>query len=484
VNADTSLNKKLLAVLIASVVVLTGVVIAALEVGTSHLGQSIRTGLLENGRERLRRLRERVTTSFESEAKATGTGTLDEAILLRLRPLIIPLMRDIIDGKKGPIYIFLALPTGDVAIHEGTSVDVPRIRESAPPWIADDDMTMVEIQSKENSLVLHCSLPVLHGGHLLGTLNLGISGDVIQTRTTSERSWLVGLLWILGFASMATLLVTSGAIWSLAFRASRSRLAETRRLHLAELGTLVEGVVHEVRNPLNSLRMQAASIRNRLREILAFSPRAVATGSGPPDRGPEEVLSQLDRMEAEILRLDELAQGILAFGAPAPPDPIPSRPARTTRELVEFLEPELRDHSIAVDLAVSPGLGDVFVNMDTRRLRQVILNLLHNARQAMADGGTLRVQVAKTTGKVRIIVSDTGPGIPADVLPKIFHPFFTTKEKGYGLGLSIARNLVEDSGGTLSVQSSPGKGATFFVDLPVTRPARSSEARHTPEDRA
>jgi signal transduction histidine kinase len=134
---------------------------------------------------------------------------------------------------------------------------------------------------------------------------------------------------------------------------------------------------------------------------------------------------------------------------------------------------ELRLTDVAVEKEVEPELPSVWA--DSNQLQQVLTNLIANAKQAMAaqDGARqLRISMRRGGGKsVRIQVADTGPGIPPAIIATVFDPFMTTKADGTGLGLSISYGIIREHGGQLSVESPPGRGATFTVELPIEAPA-------------
>ena len=121
----------------------------------------------------------------------------------------------------------------------------------------------------------------------------------------------------------------------------------------------------------------------------------------------------------------------------------------------------------SLDRTLPPILGDATT------LHQVLMNLLTNAREAMPTGGQVRLETgqAERPNWVRLLVADTGPGIPAEEITKIFDPFFTTKRTGTGLGLSVSYGIIQEHGGTVDVQSRPGEGTTFIINLPTTMPA-------------
>ena len=138
---------------------------------------------------------------------------------------------------------------------------------------------------------------------------------------------------------------------------------------------------------------------------------------------------------------------------------------------MEFVRPELVASGVNTELSLSPELPRVMA--DVGQLRQLLLNLVRNAREAMRGGGHLRVSTRGGEGAVEIQVKDTGPGIPSERLQRIFDPFFTTKERGTGLGLAIVHRIVEAHSGHLSVRSQVGRGTTFRVVLPIAAPSQT-----------
>jgi signal transduction histidine kinase len=146
-------------------------------------------------------------------------------------------------------------------------------------------------------------------------------------------------------------------------------------------------------------------------------------------------------------------------------------------DLHEMLDRLLRPHregagarGLTVECVYGPGTE--VVSADPQQIEQVLLNLIHNALQAMARGGTLTVTTEARDAHVRITFEDTGEGIPEAAMAKIFQPFFTTKHRGSGLGLSIVRKIAEAHGGTVEVRSRPGEGTAATVVIPVREPGR------------
>jgi PAS domain S-box-containing protein len=255
----------------------------------------------------------------------------------------------------------------------------------------------------------------------------------------------------------------------------RKRVEEALRQNekLTLLGELLAGVAHELNNPLTILLAQA--------EYLG----AIA----PPGRIAERAASL--RRTAE--RCARIVRNFLALARRRPPERQSARLNDIVRDALELVAYQLRLDEVQLDLALADDVPDLW--MDPHQLHQVVVNLTTNARQAMRQvQGPRRLGVATSYARARAVVcleiSDSGPGISADVAERIFEPFFTTKRagEGTGLGLSLSRSIVEGHGGTIRVVNVAGGGAIFRVELPVpattgTQPAESETAARVPPQR-
>lgn len=235
---------------------------------------------------------------------------------------------------------------------------------------------------------------------------------------------------------------------------------------LAALGRLSAGVAHEVKNPLNAMMIHLELLRQQ------FAARAVparAGGHGPAAAGPAlanppPALEHVEVIAREIKRLDEVVQGFLKFTRPEDLTLQPVRLASLVEDLLPTLQPEASRAgvSIAADCKAAPD-----VNGDPAMLRQAFLNLGLNACQAMPNGGTLRIACEAARGRrVAVSFTDTGVGIRPEHLQRIFDLYFTTREKGSGIGLSMVFRTVQMHDGEIEVQSTPGAGTTFRLLLP------------------
>jgi signal transduction histidine kinase len=239
---------------------------------------------------------------------------------------------------------------------------------------------------------------------------------------------------------------------------------------LAALGRLMAGVAHEVKNPLNAMTIHLELMKNKLAR--AAVPVGAPASVGAADRGPQpaprspDIDRHLDIISKEIQRLDQVVSGFLRFARPDELKLQPTQLANVVSDVVTTVTPEAERMKVTVKQECPPGLPAI--NADQAMLRQALLNLALNACQAMPDGGTLRITCrAASRGRVEVDVDDTGVGIPPENLEKIFDLYFTTKERGTGIGLSMVYRIVQLHDGEVEVQSTPGSGTRFRLSFPV-----------------
>jgi signal transduction histidine kinase len=220
---------------------------------------------------------------------------------------------------------------------------------------------------------------------------------------------------------------------------------------LASVGEMAAGIAHEIKNPLTGIAAAITIIKDDFE----------------PDDPRTEIINEV--LE-QIKRLDKTVNDLLFFGKPAQPEPTFTNLNSIVEKTLMFASQHRSGKNIEKKLELEETLPPVYV--DPKQIQQVFLNLILNAMQAMQNGGVLTVgtSLVESDGKhwARVSIADTGPGIPAQLLSKIFTPFFTTKAQGTGLGLAICHKLVTQHGGELSVVSEDGVGTVFTVDLPVS----------------
>ncbi|HVU03554.1 MAG TPA: ATP-binding protein [Polyangiaceae bacterium] len=241
-------------------------------------------------------------------------------------------------------------------------------------------------------------------------------------------------------------------------RANADLLAAER---LATIGKMAAHVTHEIRNPLSSLALNVELLEEEIED-------------------DAEARALIRAIKNEIERLTALSERYLSVGRRKPPRLEKEDVGQICRDALDFMRKDLEQHRIQVVLEIDDSLPPVSV--DEGQIRQALYNLLRNAREAMPDGGAIRL-VARAQGErgVEIVVEDEGAGIDEEKRARLFEPFFTTKAHGTGLGLVITREVVEAHGGTIRAEPRTPKGTRFVVFLPATPPSpatAASEARH------
>jgi len=252
----------------------------------------------------------------------------------------------------------------------------------------------------------------------------------------------------------------------------QSTLAYSRKL--VALGRLTAGIAHEVKNPLNAMMIHLELLRTKIRQSMVREPIPVGAGAtaaaglaetSASDAAGAGALQHVGVIESEIRRLDEVVQGFLKFARPEDLRLQPVKLRTIVEEVLPVIEPQAATNRVRIETDVPEQLPAV--NGDATMLRQVFLNLCLNACQAMPQGGTLRLSARVVSPEqVEITFEDSGVGIPAAHLGKIFDLYFTTKDHGTGIGLSMVYRIVQLHDGEIEVQSTPGHGTTFRVLLP------------------
>ncbi len=216
---------------------------------------------------------------------------------------------------------------------------------------------------------------------------------------------------------------------------------------LAAMGRLTSQIAHELNNPLYGIMNTLELLKSEV----------------PPENKRRKLL---DMSLSEIVRLADMLKKMLSFSKPEQEEKKPVNVNTIVDEILMLHEKQLQEHSIKIKIELDMDMGDVFAS--TNQLRQVFLNMVSNARDAMPEGGTLTVRTFKKNGFVNIRFLDTGVGIRQENIAKIFDSFFTTKAsvKGVGLGLSVCYGFIKDHGGDIKVDSELGVGTTFTISLP------------------
>jgi signal transduction histidine kinase len=221
----------------------------------------------------------------------------------------------------------------------------------------------------------------------------------------------------------------------------------------AELAELAGGFIHEFKNHLSTLGLNL---------------QLLAEEFGAPDNHRERrALDRVQRLQRECDRLVDVSNDFLRFARLRDLDLRPTCLRSVVEEMTDFFAPTAKATNVTLTTYLPADLPTVALDADL--FKQALLNLMLNAEQAMPQGGEFIVQACAEKGSVRVDLIDTGVGMTAEQVTKIFRPFVTTKPRGTGLGLPTTKRIIEAHGGTIAVESDPGRGTKFTIRLPEKR---------------
>lgn len=221
-----------------------------------------------------------------------------------------------------------------------------------------------------------------------------------------------------------------------------------RAEHLATVGELAAGLAHEIRNPLAGIAGAVDVIGQEL----------------PPNSASRSILPDVQN---EIRRIQTILNDLLAYARPRPPSFTAADLKQTVAQAVQLAKQQVRTRP--VEIAFRAHEEPFFITHDPALIEQVVVNLLLNGIQAISGEGTIDVSLERRDGFALIRVRDSGRGMSPEIVPNIFKPFYTTRRDGTGLGLSLAKNIINAHEGRIEVVSTPGRGSTFSVFLPLHR---------------
>ncbi len=233
-----------------------------------------------------------------------------------------------------------------------------------------------------------------------------------------------------------------------AIRDAGQELVKAERL--AAIGKMAAHITHEIRNPLSAISLNLDLLESEIED---------------EGRDPKEQRELVGAIKAEANRLSRLSEQYLSLARRPAPALVTESLGELVEEILAFIKPELSRAQVEVALTIEPEVPDV--PLDENLLRQAIVNLIRNAREAMTEGGHLWLAVGKAERAVELAIEDDGPGIPEEVRVHVFDPFFTTKQRGTGLGLAVTREIVEAHQGTIACQPREGGGTRFLIRLPT-----------------
>ena len=375
----------------------------------------------------------------------------DAAYMLKLQREI-GVQRQIQDlGRQEGIH-HLALLDNDFTVLAHTDPDLAGSRMvddlSARARVTDRSAHRI-VDTEDGGRRYELVKPMRLDGDPMGFLRIGVSMDVVDAAWWQSLWSMVGLgcgilgLGMLGFAAI---------LYNQRFHMQEIKALEAevdRREHLSMMGNLAATVAHEVRNPLNAISMGLQRLKAEFQ----------------PTQDEGEYSRFIELMRKEVHRLNSIVEEFLTLARPLNIKPDLVKVDQLLKDLTTLTGGDAE--SSGVEIAVVHHGPRPVVKADPDYLKQVLLNLILNGLQAMPEGGRLTIETSIRDGKMRLSVSDSGVGIAPENLTRIFEPYFTTKSEGSGLGLPIARRIVESHGGTIEVTSQTGTGTRFDIVLPL-----------------
>jgi signal transduction histidine kinase len=354
--------------------------------------------------------------------------------------------------REGILYVSVQDSQFEILAHSDSSFSEGREEDSFLKSALQRDHPLSRfLQSKEEGQIFEVVKSFAFKDKPMGLIRIGYSSREIlpllnQIRKNVALSIIFSL--ILGISAITLTWVNQNRhLKKVKEMEDRIQLAE----RLSSLGHLAAGVAHEIRNPLNAIGLGLQRLK---REFL------------PQEESKrEEYLAFAELIAKEIRRVNEIIEQFLTLSRPFQLNMKYSSLQDLLKNLITLLQEEASSQGIQIQAQTNSAFP--LVNMDHEKLTQAFLNIMKNGIQAMGRGGILRVETQSLKDRVDVSVSDSGSGIPPEQMDKIFNYYYTTKERGVGLGLPIAHRIIEAHGGQLKVESQVGVGTRVTVTLPI-----------------
>lgn len=389
-------------------------------------------------------------TIVRIESDLTDGKTLADFTEPNVRPWLLDHWNRVVIDKQDRAYAKIAGRNGEV-FAVGGLLDRPYNFEQTAQSVEGfpSNVRKISVRQKGRWIdVIEVQAPVGKRDQVLATYSTAIPMTWLENLVVeAQRSrWVV---WVTILLSMIAIVsVTSVSLFRLGKHAKALeealRTAETRRL--ADLSRLIVGIAHELRNPLNAVRLN-----------LFTSEKLIRGESNVPI---DEASMMIRESVSELERVNDLIGQLLGFARIENQQEAWIDIDRELTAVLNFMKQIHEHHRIEVSILMGAPHAQAMIS--SKHFRQILLNLLQNARDAMPDGGRIRISVHNSPNEILVAFEDDGPGIPESMYEKIFEPFYSSRRDGVGLGLAVVRNLLEANGGTISCKRSPDLGGLCF----------------------
>jgi len=391
---------------------------------------------------------ERTIVRIESDLK--DGKTLLNFTEPNVQPWLLDHWKRVIIKKPDRAYAKIETRSGEVLAAAGI-FDNPKVNDWTAKPLEGFSSNVHQVSVRQNGQwvdVIEVQAPIGNRDQVLATYSTAIPVTWLDSLVVeAQRSrWVV---WVTILLSMVAIVsVTSVSLFRLGKHAKALeealRTAETRRL--ADLSRLIVGIAHELRNPLNAVRLN-----------LFTSEKLIRGESNVPI---EEASMMIQESVSELERVNDLIGQLLGFARIENQQEAWIDIDRELTAVMNFMKQIHEHHHIGVSIATQAPHAQAMIS--SKHFRQILLNLLQNSRDALPDGGRIRISVQNHQNGIAITFEDDGPGIADNMFEKIFEPFYSSRRDGVGLGLAVVRNLLEANGGAISCTRSPDLGGLRF----------------------
>lgn len=364
-----------------------------------------------------------------------------------------------ISSDQPPLFVALVNLDGAVIYHSNGHKAGLHLE---PHWysktIEINDLEIITTASEvlgNGQMAYAIQVPIAPNYKIVGYCYVGMDADMLDQAVASSQSKIIMKWAVIAAVMFLTLILAYISTLKLARESTslKQAIAMQHVQQLTELGRLAGGLAHEIRNPLNAIRLNLFTLKKQLER--------------DADKGAQASASELLReTDLEVERLEDLIRSVLGYARPSEGTGETTNAVGEINSTVHFVEGMMEKDGIT--LTKTLPRDNVIVRIDQDRFRQMLLNLLNNARE-VSKGGKISIELSNNKKWAYISISDSGPGVPEEAVEKVFEPFYTTKEDGTGLGLAIVRRFATQVGGNVICEPGNGSGATFRITLPLTR---------------